>query len=233
MELRKTFLFLGLLLAPLSGGSIYYIYHEQTKAITVLQVKSDLGHPIEPGVQITNDLVEPKIILQRDVSIDPILPSDLNQKMYAGKYLYPSDPLTASKITTQPIPFKEENQRIVAIKPSDLGLMGLIQLNDLITITTPGFILPNIRVVGSAEANGNIVTIIPQVAHMEKSGGLLNMANTTNPANARAQEQGKGADHLLVLVTKENADMLSKLPKETTITITFEKRPSIPDTTKK
>lgn len=222
MVLRKILLFLGLLLAPFSGGSIYYLYHLQTKAIIILQIKANLGHAVVPGTQITNELLEPKTVLQKDLPLDPMLPGSVGNNVYASKYLYPSDPLLSSKVSDQTISFKDANQRIVAVKPADLGLMGLIQLDDLVTLVTPTFSLSNVKVVGMVDATGGIQSIIPQFAKSGANGGYLqNIANT-------AQVQTKGADHLLVLVTKENADILSKLTKESIIVV-FESRPSLPD----
>jgi len=224
MELRKIFLIIGLILAPLSGGLIYYLYHFQTKEIAILQIKSDLGYAVQPGTQITNALFEQKIVLQKDLPLDPMLPGSVGDKVYASKYLYPADPLLSSKVMDQPLAFKDVNQRIIAIKPSDLGLMGLIELDDLITIITPVFSLPNVRVVGITDSSGNIISIIPQFGNNRAEGGYLqNLA-----ASAQTQVQAKSADHLLILVTKENADIISKLPKES-ITIVFESRPSLPD----
>lgn len=225
MELRKILLILGLLLAPLSGGTIYYLYHVQTKEITILQIKANLGHFIEPGTKITDDLLEPKTILQKDLPPDPMLPGSIDKIVYAKKYLYPSDPLLASKVTDQQLTYKEVDQRIIAIKPADLGLVGLVQLDDLITIVTPNFSLSNIKVVGTTDATGNVLSVIPQFVKNEaSSNSMLNIANPVNPA----QSQSKGADHLLVLVTKDSADLISKLPKES-IMVIFEKRPSLPD----
>lgn len=222
MVLRKILLFLGLLLAPLSGGSIYYLYHLQTKAVTILQIKANLAHAVEPGTQITNELLESKVMLQKDLPLDAMFPGSVGNNVYASKYLYPSDPLLSSKVSDQAITFKNVNQRIVSVKPTDVGLMGLIQLDDLITIVTPTFSLPNVKVVGMVDSSGSIQSIIPQFAKSGSNGGYLqSIANT-------AQVQAKVADHLLLLVTKENADILSKLPKES-ITVVFESRPSLPD----
>lgn len=221
MALRKVLLFLGLLLAPLSGGSIYYLYHLETKAITILQIKANLGHAVEPGTQITNELLESKVVLQKDLPLDPLLPGSVGNNVYASKYLYPSDPLLFSKVTDETVSFMDINQRIAAIKPTDMGLMGLLQLDDVITIVTPTFSLPNVRVIGTTDSSGSIITIIPQFSKTGVNGGYLqNIANT-------AQVQAKAADHLLILVSKENADILSKIAKESVIII-FESRPSIP-----
>jgi len=175
MELRKILLLLGLILAPLSGGTIYYLYHLQTKEVIILQIKANLDHIVEPGTKITNDLLETKRVLQKDLPIDPILPGSIGENVYASTYIYPSDPLLASKVTSQQSSYKQIDQRIVSIKPLDLGLMGLVQLDDLITIVTPNFSLPNIKVVGTTDATGNILSIIPQFAkNQTNSNSMLN-----------------------------------------------------------
>jgi len=222
MKLRKILLFLGLILAPISGGSIYYLYHIQTKAITILQIKANLGHAVEPGMRITSDLLEQKVVLQKDVPLDSMLPGSVGNNVYASKYLYPSDPLLSAKVSNQTISFKNANQRIISVKPTEMGMMGLIQLDDIITIVTPTLSLPNIRVVGITDAAGSVISIIPQFTRAGNDGGYLqSIANTT-------QAQVKSAAYLLVLVSKENADILSKLSKDS-ITVVFEGRPSLPD----
>lgn len=215
MNLRKLLLIIGLILAPLSGGGVFYLYHIQTMTVPVYVIKSNLNHPIAPGTLITSDMLEKKDIMQKDLPADPVLA--ISGNIYASKYLYPSDPLLTSKTTTDAIAFKSVNDRVVSIKPADPGLLGIIQQDDRVTVITQAVTFYNCRVVGTADSQGNIVSIIPQLARTATNNDLINLKGNEN----------KSPDHVLIQVTKDTADILGKMGKD--VNVIFESRPTLPD----
>ena len=219
MNIRKVFFAIGLLIAPLAGGSVYYLYHTQTKAVPVIEIKSNLGYPILPGTLITPSMVETKEVLQADLPVNPLPPNSLGH-VYANEYIYPGDPVVMSKVTSNMPTTLGPDQCIIALKPEDNGILGFLQPGDIVDIYIGPLTIKQVSVFASTDDSGDVVNIVPEYSqnNQPSSGGILGVGSSN--------QQPKTPTHILVVTSKQDAQLLATAKK---ITIVFEKRPSLPN----
>lgn len=203
---------------------MYRLYVTQTKTVTILEVRPN-PQPLVPGTLITANVVQSKTVLARDLPPNPVSASSLG-KVYAAAYLYPGDALVQSKVTDKSLTYKKEDERIIAVKPLDGGLMGLIQPEDRVTLILGDVSINDCRVLGTVDGNGNILRIIPQLSKQDLT--VPNVASSILPNQPQQQQANSqaAASWILIAVPKDTAATISKTAK-VGVNVIFERRPSI------
>lgn len=219
MNFKKLLFVLGLVLAIGAGSGGFYLYKLQTNPVKVYRIKQSLGQTIMPGTLITQSLVETDTVLQKDVPPDPISSNDLG-KLYANRYLYPGDLLLRSKTTTKEFHVLSPNDRILSIKPTDPGLLGMLRPSDLVTVIVSGVAIENCQVIGVVDSNGLILSILPEFAKEQSTNSSI-----LNIAGSASNQSGKGPDRVLILTNKDKADLIAKSPSQQ-VSVIFEGRDS-------
>lgn len=186
------------------GMSYAWYYYHQTKKVAYVTAYIPAGQVLDASKNITyrdtgiNDL--PKGYLSKE-ELD-------SQKWRAIDGISVTDPITINKVTNKPLLEIKPDQVIVSYPFANTGLLTFIIPGDQISIIDGTFTLANVLVIGKADKDGNLISLLPSLqgsVRNEAEGLLASSLNNTTPTSSTTS--------LLLLVNDKDASTLQKMAK--------------------
>jgi len=200
-KLKWSF-WVGLLLSVIGVMGMFsaWFYFNQTEDVPYVKTYVPAGKIID-----NNNIVYRKIRIQ-DLPKDYLTPSDFEFNTYrAVDGIAVTDPITEEKVTDQQPLIIDSNQVIVSYTFSNTGLLSFINPGDRITIIDDSKILSDVLVLGKADKEANIISLLPALQGSDKTQaeGLLSSTLTS--------QQTSPPSALLLLLSIEDVQELQKM----------------------